>query len=176
LRELAKLAGADPRYFYRGVDLSGVDLRAQDLRGMDFTGADLSRARIDPSTLFDRRLALAYTNRGEYRHAMFPNNLLEEANTKSKSLSISRRRLLRSLIYSSTTMLENNKDEREIWIKKLRDDAIATRYFQTGRTERRYQQFRIEHEQHRFALNFGRNFPGTSAGYIALVLIGFERQ
>jgi hypothetical protein len=37
LRELARIAGADPRIFYRGVDLHDLDLGGQDIEGMEFS-------------------------------------------------------------------------------------------------------------------------------------------
>jgi hypothetical protein len=36
LRELAELAGEDPRTFYRGISLNEVDIEGQDLSGMEF--------------------------------------------------------------------------------------------------------------------------------------------
>ena len=36
LRELARIADADPRTFYRGVDLATLDVDGQDLSGMQF--------------------------------------------------------------------------------------------------------------------------------------------
>lgn len=41
LRDLAKIAGADPKIFYRGIDPRALDLSGQDLDGIDFgDGAD----------------------------------------------------------------------------------------------------------------------------------------
>jgi hypothetical protein len=53
LRELAKVAGADPRGFYIGTKLDGVDLRGQDLRGMILPGLDQAKVRTDEGTLLD---------------------------------------------------------------------------------------------------------------------------
>lgn len=36
LRELARIAGADPRNFYRGIRLSDLDVAGQDIDGMEF--------------------------------------------------------------------------------------------------------------------------------------------
>lgn len=40
LRELARLAGADPSTFYRGIDPSTLDLEGQDIEGISFSDAD----------------------------------------------------------------------------------------------------------------------------------------
>lgn len=53
LRELALIAGEDPRTLYIGTDLSGCDLRGQDLRGMILDPLDLSRVQHDENTLLD---------------------------------------------------------------------------------------------------------------------------
>lgn len=53
LRELAKIAGYDPKEFYIGQSLAGCDLRGQDLRGMIFEGCDLEKAILDRSTRID---------------------------------------------------------------------------------------------------------------------------
>src|ERR1700680_1747168 len=37
LRELARIAGADPRTFYRGVDINKLDVDGQNLEGMEFS-------------------------------------------------------------------------------------------------------------------------------------------
>jgi len=37
LRELAYLAGGDPKIFYRGVDLNDLDVEGQNLDGMEFS-------------------------------------------------------------------------------------------------------------------------------------------
>ena len=43
-RSLAKIAGLDPRYDFRGAQLQGLDFRDENLRGFDFSGADLTGA------------------------------------------------------------------------------------------------------------------------------------
>lgn len=53
LRELAALAGGDPRTFYVGTSLDGADLRGQDLRGMLLPQLDLSKVRRDEATVLD---------------------------------------------------------------------------------------------------------------------------
>lgn len=37
LRELARIAGADPKIFYRGIDPNELDLAGQDIEGMEFS-------------------------------------------------------------------------------------------------------------------------------------------
>lgn len=37
LRELARIAGADPRTFYRGIDPAHLDLTGQNIEGMEFS-------------------------------------------------------------------------------------------------------------------------------------------
>jgi len=53
LRELAEIAGYDPKEFYKHQDLSQCDLRGQDLRGLDFTGCNIEFSKIDGRTLID---------------------------------------------------------------------------------------------------------------------------
>jgi hypothetical protein len=53
LRELALLAGGNPKYFYRGANLNGVDVRGQDLRGMEFTDLRSSGIIANSATTFD---------------------------------------------------------------------------------------------------------------------------
>lgn len=37
LRELARLAGADPKTFYKGIEIGRLDLAGQDIEGMEFS-------------------------------------------------------------------------------------------------------------------------------------------
>ena len=53
LRELAKLANADPRTFYLGANLEGVNISGQDLRGMRFSEAELGRVIANRATKLD---------------------------------------------------------------------------------------------------------------------------
>ncbi len=53
LRELAKLAGEDPRTLYIGTSIDGIDIRGQDLRGMIFTTIASDKPLIDKSTKID---------------------------------------------------------------------------------------------------------------------------
>lgn len=53
LRDLAEIAGCDPKTFYKNQSLAGCDIRGQDLRGMDLSGCQLDRAVIDESTKID---------------------------------------------------------------------------------------------------------------------------
>jgi hypothetical protein len=53
LRDLAKLAGGDPRTFYIGANLDGADLSGQDLRGMTFSNFNVDKVKIDSKTKLD---------------------------------------------------------------------------------------------------------------------------
>jgi hypothetical protein len=53
LRELALIAKADPRIFYRGARLDGVDLSGQDIRDMEFTELESAQVLVDENTKFD---------------------------------------------------------------------------------------------------------------------------
>jgi hypothetical protein len=58
LRELAKLAGANPKVFYRGARFrDGLDISGQDLRGMEFTDLDITKVTTDARTRVDPRYA-----------------------------------------------------------------------------------------------------------------------
>jgi hypothetical protein len=46
LRELAHLAGGDPRTFYRGISLSDVDTIGQNIEGMDFSDEPTKTRRV----------------------------------------------------------------------------------------------------------------------------------
>jgi hypothetical protein len=50
LRELALIAGLDPRTMYIGTCMDGVDVRGQDLRGMIFTDLDRDKVIWDERT------------------------------------------------------------------------------------------------------------------------------
>lgn len=53
LRELARIAGADPATLYIGTSMNGVDISGQDLRGITFTDLDLAKVKHDDKTLVD---------------------------------------------------------------------------------------------------------------------------
>lgn len=53
LKDLARIAGSDPRYFYCGANLNGADLRGMDLIGMEFHGASLNDVKVDAHTKAD---------------------------------------------------------------------------------------------------------------------------
>lgn len=57
LRELAQIAGCDPRTLYIGANLDGVDLRGQDLRGMVLSDLDPTKVKLDAFTRFDEPVA-----------------------------------------------------------------------------------------------------------------------
>jgi hydroxysqualene synthase len=63
LRELARIAGGDPRTFYRGANMNGSDLCGQDLRGMEFTNLDLSQIKLDDRTTLDPIYIVATSGR-----------------------------------------------------------------------------------------------------------------
>ena len=67
LRELAEIAGFNPKHFYRGVSLSGADLRGQDLSDLDLSGCDMTGVLTDRATKFsiesDPNAAGDYTRR-----------------------------------------------------------------------------------------------------------------
>lgn len=65
LRDLARLAGADPRTFYRGIDPKTLDLNGQDLEGIEFgDGLDYAKtmakflAHVHAAKRQEERLAL----------------------------------------------------------------------------------------------------------------------
>lgn len=53
LRELAEIAGFDPKFFYIGTDISGADIRGQNLEGMKFSNFQLSQVKVDSETRID---------------------------------------------------------------------------------------------------------------------------
>lgn len=55
LKELAKLAGADPTSFYIGADFRKVDISGQNLEGLDLTNAQFAGVIADSATVVDRR-------------------------------------------------------------------------------------------------------------------------
>lgn len=54
LRKLAKIAGYDPKTYYKYQDLSGCDLRGQNLEGMDLSDCQLDKAILDEETVIDK--------------------------------------------------------------------------------------------------------------------------
>lgn len=53
LRELATIAGGDPRNFYIGTKMDGADVKGQNLTGMKFSNLDLRLVDYDSETIFD---------------------------------------------------------------------------------------------------------------------------
>ena len=178
LRELARLAGSDPRFFYRGVNLRRADLRGQDLRGMDFTGANLRDAKIDPSTLLDKPWDLK-SYEADFRQGFFPNQILDELdrlNNDKFEGAFYRRRLFQYLVVDAVRRLKSDDEELPRWIRALRDDQNAMSYFRMDRSDRRFQQFKLSIEVHRFVLSLGKSFSGESAGYLAIVMIALKMR
>jgi len=56
LRQLARIAGYNPKNFYRWTSMDGADLRGQDLTGMKFARLDLSKVKVDSNTRVSGRL------------------------------------------------------------------------------------------------------------------------
>src|SRR4051812_43347157 len=50
LRELARLAGGNPKTFYRGANLDGVDISGQDVGDMEFTRFSSAQTTVDETT------------------------------------------------------------------------------------------------------------------------------
>jgi hypothetical protein len=65
LRELATLAGGNPKTFYRGARLNGVDLTGQDLSGMEFTDLHAANVALDGNTKLDSRYARTFSRANE---------------------------------------------------------------------------------------------------------------
>jgi hypothetical protein len=80
LRELAELAGEDPRTFYRGVMLSELDVEGQDLTGMEFASYDFASAANDNNGTESSKLAetIAKTSRQEERVALIIQLILND--------------------------------------------------------------------------------------------------
>lgn len=80
LKELARLTGLNPNYFYVGTNISGADIRGQDLRGMSFTDLDLSQVKYDDSTKLDYLEELDFINK------------IKELEVRTKIISINKMR------------------------------------------------------------------------------------
>jgi tetratricopeptide (TPR) repeat protein len=65
LRELALLAGANPKTFYVGARLKGVDVRGQDLRGMKFSEDQIGELAFDQATIMDLPLLATLRRAGQ---------------------------------------------------------------------------------------------------------------
>jgi len=72
LRELAILAGGDPRTFYLDTSLDGADLRGQDLRGMKFSNLDLSKVVCDDTTFLDPDIVQTQTKQTDDEISIIP--------------------------------------------------------------------------------------------------------
>ena len=55
LRQLATIAGYDPRNFYVDANFSGVDIRGQDLTGFDLSSASFAGVRANALTKLDKQ-------------------------------------------------------------------------------------------------------------------------
>lgn len=90
LRELAKLAGGDPRTFYRGIDPNSLDLEGQDISGIDF-GVDEFDIVANDNSAFETSAVvatIARTGRQEERIAKILDLILVDRNNGLKVLSL----------------------------------------------------------------------------------------
>ena len=62
LRELARMAGANPRTFYRGANFRKSDLTDEALENFDLTGANLTSSKLTSSqkSYFEKRTNEAF--------------------------------------------------------------------------------------------------------------------
>ncbi|MCF1505464.1 S1 RNA-binding domain-containing protein, partial [Afifella sp. H1R] len=70
LRILAQIAGADPKIFYRGINLDGADIRGQDLRGLDLK-INIDKSYIDNYTQISPDQCHDYTSRSSKSYKRF---------------------------------------------------------------------------------------------------------
>jgi hypothetical protein len=79
LRDLAELAGEDPRTFYRGVKLSELDIEGQDLTGMEFESYESAPVANDNKIESYKLVAtIAKTARQEERVALILRLILHD--------------------------------------------------------------------------------------------------
>lgn len=90
LRELARLAGADPKTFYRGVDRSNLDLAGQDVEGMEFSDEPKLEEPADsePAVLNKSLHLIRDATRGEERVAVAVRAALEHRMSGRKLLAM----------------------------------------------------------------------------------------
>jgi hypothetical protein len=70
LKELARLAGRDPRYFYRGIDPSNLDLLGQDIDGIEFSSDESELSKFSIEDVLDRGRNIGRAKRSEERVAL----------------------------------------------------------------------------------------------------------
>ena len=124
LRELARIAGANPKTFYRGIDLKDLDLDGQDIEGMEFSSPphrqDITGYQLDLDLYFpddihrpeNAAARIKSMPRQEQRAAMFLGEFLRN---RSRALQIIEK------YTNDKAQLTNSVLNvlRDIWIKEL---------------------------------------------------------
>jgi hypothetical protein len=95
LRELARLAGADPKTFYKGIEIRRLDLAGQDIEGMEFSTSPETYVPVGTQLALDLEFGgseghLLYKVRGaprqEERAAMILAAFLQDRNSTMRAI------------------------------------------------------------------------------------------
>lgn len=131
LRQLAIVAGGDPRTFYIGTDLTGVDISGQDLRGMKFTGLALAisdeSTRVDP----DADLLASHRHDAGAQLSLFdpahlppaPRDVVDQV--RWKAADILAQHFRRELVHRTGILWSDQKDTVRVAI------AVSKRHYQS---------------------------------------------
>jgi hypothetical protein len=175
LRQLAEIAGCDPRTFYVGQDLSECDLAGQDLRCMDLSGSNINISNLDDNTLidpfFDPRVKLSAQN----RYLQIPHVLV----------SVVRGYRMERGIYTAGSALKEildlgyvellSHDEAD-WRRLVAEfDFFFADLFSTPSVGRKRFTLKVKDIVYHSLFRIGTPFRGRSPGIVLGLVLGFRR-
>lgn len=106
LRELARLAGGNPKTFYRGINVNEVDLSGQNIDGMDFSSLPLPANEISAP-----QLSFEFNHPDEY---LAPDQVAQRIKTKSRQeerAALLLAEFLRNRLYGTKVIKAYNRDK-----------------------------------------------------------------
>lgn len=171
LRELARIAGADPVTFYRGADLSKADLSGQDLRGLDFTHANLRGAVLDDLTRIDPEFYPYDNDEPIIKKVRLSPQLMDAVYAYEEEVNYSYTgAALRSLVESAHRNSILPIDS--FWMRLINDNPYFRSVVDSDQPGALYHRINLKYGAFLFIRRLQRRFPLHHDAYSAAVLIG----
>jgi len=177
LRSLAEAAGADPKFFYVGQDLSKCKFFGEDLSGINLSGTNISASQFDKHSKLDpefdpRNKEESQEQDASKRSLLFPPEIVDiliayAAAAHYTSLGWAAKNLIR-IAFASTQ--EDGSFEK--WRRTI------------SRSPDLFGIFRISYKRYRYTItipdasyshfyDLKYSFGGASAGIVGAIIIGF---